>query len=135
MAHTIDVTTLIDGPRNAVFHIYLVCDGVTGDLSDEVLIDPLDLVPNAGQTPSLTIEEITYDLSGFSARLEFEYLVGNTGAWTMAGDQSGHVCFNSFGGIKDRSGTLDGSGKLMISTKGFTSADDAGSIILKMRKS
>ena len=134
MAHTIAITKLLDGPRHAIYHVYLVCDGASGELVDQTLIDPVDLVPSSGAVPSLTIEEINYDLSGFSARLEFDYLVSDTGAWVMSADN--HACVNlaPYGGIKDRSNVLDGTGKLMMSTKGFTSADDAGVIVLKVRK-
>lgn len=135
MANTISITKLLDGARFAVFHIYIKSDGATGDLADHVLIDPAaDLNPLLNAVPSLTIDEIWYDLSGFDARLEFDYLVDDTAVWTLSGGNGVHMDFTPFGGLKDRSQVLDGTGKLMITTNGLLSAGDNGTIIIKVRK-
>lgn len=135
MSHTISITKLLDGPRSAVFHVYLRCDGATGELADEILIDPSqDFSPALDSKPTLTIEKISYDLSGFNARLEFDYLVSDTGVWAMSGGHYGEVDLCAFGGLRDRSNPLDGTGNLLLSTDGFTSTGDAGAIIIKVRK-
>ncbi len=132
--NTVAITKIIDGARNAVFHIYIKSDGASGDLTDEVLIDPTsDLNPWMDSSPSLTIDQLWYDLSGFDARLEFDYLIDDTAAWVLSGGNGVHMDFGSFGGLKDRSGTLDGTGKLMITTSGLADGD-CGTIVIKVRK-
>lgn len=127
------ITKLIDGPRNAVFHVALSGDG-SGDLTDETLIDPaVSFTPALPSSPCMTVDKLWYDLSGFSGKLEFDYLTSDVPVWTMAADQSGDRDFCSFGGLKDRSPVLDGSGKLMLTTKGL-GADDFGTIIVWVRK-
>lgn len=135
MANTVSITKILDGVRSAVFHIYIKSDGATGDMTDQVIIDPsTDLVPALGAIPSLSIEQIWYDLSGFDARLEFDYLIEDTAVWTLSGGNGVHMDFSHFGGLKDRSNVLDGTGKLMITTNGLTAAGDNGTIIIKVRK-
>ena len=135
MANTVTVTKLLDGARSAVFHIYIKSDGLTGELTDQVLIDPAtDLNPVLNAVPSLTIDQLWYDLSGFDARLEFDYLVEDTAVWTLSAGNGVHMDFSQFGGLKDRSNILDGTGKLMITTNGLLSAGDNGTIIIKVRK-
>ena len=135
MANTVLVTKMLDGERFAVFHVYIESDGATGELDNFVLIDPAaDLTPSTGATPSLTIEHLWYDLSDFDARLDFEYLIENTPVWTLSGGNGVHMDFSPFGGLKDRSQSLDGTGKLLITTSGLLSSGDCGSIVIKVRK-
>lgn len=135
MANGISITKIIEGERHAVFHISIASDGASGDLTDLVLIDPsVDLSPALNPKPSLTIEHLWYDLSGFDAQLEFDYLLSDTPVWTLSAGNGVHLDFTPFGGLKDRSNVLDGSGKLMISTNGLTAAGDCGTIIIKVRK-
>ena len=135
MANTVTITKILDGARSAVFHIFIKSDGASGELTDQVLIDPAaDLDPILGARPSLTIEQLWYDLSGFDARLEFDYLVDDTAAWTLSGGNGVHMDFCHFGGLKDRSSVLDGTGKLMLTTNGLTAAGDNGTIIIKVQK-
>jgi hypothetical protein len=132
MAHTADITKLHDGDRSAVFHVFIKGDGASPDLSKLTLIDPnADLSPKLGKRPSLTITALWYSLAGFSARLEFDYLNDETGIWALAQDNPAELCFDSFGGIKDRS-PVDGTGKIMLTTSGLVSG--SGSIIIKVRK-
>ena len=135
MANTISITKILDGARLAVFHVFIKSDGASGDLVDQVLIDPTeDLDPALGARPTMTIEQLWYDLSGFDARLEFDYLTDDTAAWTLSGGNGVHMDFCHFGGLKDRSDALDGTGKLMLTTNGLTAAGDNGTIIIKVRK-
>lgn len=135
MANDINITKLIDGPRNAVFHITLFSDGQTGDLTNFTIIDPaFDFNPELPAKPIMTIEELWYEFAGFTARLQFNYLTKSTPVWTISGSASARVCFDDFGGIKDRSNPLDGNGKLTITTNGFNSTGCQGTIIVKVRK-
>lgn len=125
------ITKILDGERNAVFHISIVGDA-SGDLADETLIDPVDDLGLAS-SPALTIDQIWYDLTGFDARMEFDYLVSDTPIWSMSGGQAVELDFCGFGGLTDRSPVLDGTGKLMLSTSGLADGD-FGTIVLKVRK-
>lgn len=134
MANRVDINVVHQGPRNAIFHVYLVSDGVSGDLVDEVIVDPATLNPALAAAPILTVEKLWYDLSGFSARLEYDYLATDAGIWTMSEGQAAKMDFSSFSGINDTSGELDGTGKIKLSTSGFTDTGDAGSIIIHVKK-
>lgn len=132
--NTVAITKILDGQRAAVFHIFITSDGASGDLSDEVLIDPaVDLDPSPGARPSITIDQLWYDLAGFDGFLAFDYLISDTPVWTLSGGNGVHMDFSHFGGLKDRSNPLDGSGKLILTTNGM-SAGDTGTIIIKVRK-
>ena len=134
MAHKVTVTKLMDGQRNVGFHIFIKSDGVSADLTDYVVIDPaISFAPAFPNTPSMTVEKIYYDLAGFDAFLEFDYLLSDTPLWAMSGGQYAEAEFDCVGGLKDRSNELDGTGKLQITTSGLT-AGKFGSIIVKVRK-
>lgn len=129
----ITITKLNDGPRFGIFHVAILGDG-SGELSKEVVIDPAVSFDKAIKAaPTLTIESLRHDLVGFNARLEFDYLESDTPAWSMSGGTYAKVKFCDFGGIKDRSNPLDGTGKLTITTDGL-GAGDHGAIIIKVRK-
>ena len=135
MANTYALTKIQDGPRNVVYHVFIESDGVSGEIVKEVVIDPAaDLDPAFEAVPAFTIEKIVYSLVGFSAKLEFDYLASETPVWVLAGGQESEACFKNFGGLKDRSNVLDGTGKLLISTVGLTTAGDMGSILILVRK-
>ena len=128
------VTRLHDGPRNAVYHVSIVGDGL-GDLTDEVIIDPTTFVPPGQAAPSLSMGRLWHDLNGFDAYLEFDYLGTDTPVWSMSqGPGPGEgVDLSAIGGLKDRSGALDGSGKLVLTTRGL-GADDRGTIVILATK-
>jgi len=128
----ITITKILDGPRNGAFHIAIEGDG-SGELTDTVLIDPeTSFDPTLPGVPTLTIDQLWYDLSGFDAKLEFDYLVSDTLIWAMSGGQSNTMDFCTFGGLKDRS-AMDGQGKLKLSTRGL-GAGDCGVMVVKVRK-
>ena len=124
----------MDGSKNAAFHIFITSDGASADLTDYVVIDPaLSFDPAFKNVPSMTVEEIYYDLAGFDAFLDFDYLLSDTPLWAMSGNQYAEAEFKCVGGLKDRSNKLDGTGKLQITTSGLA-AGKFGSIIIKVRK-
>lgn len=124
----IGITKILAGARNVVFHIVIEGDG-SGDVTDEVLIDPVDLGMTA--FPSMTLNKLVYDLSAFTAKLEFDYLASDTPIWTLANQFEAD--FRDIGGLKDRSPVQDGTGKLMLTTNGLGSGD-LGSILIWVRK-
>jgi hypothetical protein len=126
------VTRILDGPRNVVFHVFIQGDG-GGDLTDYVIIDPAELDPAMQSRPGLTLNRLQYDLIGFDGLLEFDELLSDRSVWTMTGDQTADIDFSPYGGIKDRSAALDGSGKLMLTTQGL-STGDSGTLIVWVRK-
>jgi len=134
MAHSVTVTKLLDGPKNAAFHVFIKSDGASADLVDQVLIDPaVDFDPSFPNKPTITVEEIYYDLAGFDAFLDFDYLLSDTALWAMSGGQYAEAEFECVGGLKDRSNVLDGSGKLQLTTDGLA-AGKFGSMVIKIRK-
>ena len=135
MANSVLITKLLDGPRSAIFHIFIESDGASGDMTDQVLIDPTtSFDPALDSTPTITIDSLWYDLSGFDAKLEFDYLLSDTPVWTLSAGNGVHMDFNCFGGLKDRSNALDGTGKLTITTNGLSALGDNGTLIIKVRK-
>ena len=125
------ITKLLDGHAHAIVHVYMRSDGA--ELVQETLVDPAELVPACER---LSVEEVLYDFAGFDARIEFgSGLVDQTLIWVLPeGSGSGYRDFRPLGSFADRSG-LDGTGKLLITTTGFTAAEvDQGSLILKLRK-
>jgi len=134
MAHKITVTNILPGEHRSQFHVFLLSDGVSGELSDYVLIDPVaDLGINSIGRPA--IEMITYNFAGFDARVEFDSgLVDDNMIWVLPQVGDNHIDFNPWGGLKDKSG-IDGTGNLQITTTGFGAADSQGSILLMVRHS
>lgn len=128
----ISVTTLLDGPRNAVVHVSFLGDG-TGELTDEVLLDPAAFDPPLPPVPALRIDRLWYAFAGFDARLQFDYLASNTPVWSMLGGEAIHMDFAGFGGLTDRSDALDGSGKLLLTTVGLEEGS-FGSMVIWARK-
>lgn len=133
MANTVNIVKLMDGPRQAIFHVYIESDGSSGEITDLVLIDPTQLSPTTKGVPSLTIEEIWHSFAGFNAKLEYDSLV-DTPVWVLTENNDHKTCLKEFGGLKDRSNLLDGTGKLLLTTVGFSSAGDMGSLVIQVRK-
>lgn len=133
MSHTVKITKLQDGPRFAVFHIYLKGDGVSPDLVNTILIDPkTDFEPAKAGKPVIKLNKIQWSFINFQAELDFEYLSENTPAWVLNNQDSNKVSFCDIGGLFDKSPPLDGTGKLLISTTGLTNT--AGTILITIRK-
>jgi hypothetical protein len=127
------ITKVHDGGRNAVFHVSITGDA-QGDITDEILIDPAtSFDPAMRAKPTLSIDALWYDLSGFTAQLEFDYAASDTPAWSLSAGQANHLDFSCFGGLKDQSSPGDGLGKLKITTVGL-GVGDIGTIVIKARK-
>lgn len=127
----LSITTLLDSDGHVILHAYMRSNG--SELEQAELVDPATMTPPCDH---LSVEEVLYDFAGFDARIEFgSGLVEQTMIWVLPeGSGSGYRNFKPFGGFTDRSG-LDGTGKLLITTTGFTAADvDQGSLIIKLKK-
>ena len=136
MAHTVNVTKMLDGPRHTIIHVYMKSDGISSDLKNFDLVDPKeDISPALDSKPVFVVEDIVYNFAGFDASIKFDSgLVNDNYIWVLPEGAPGVVDFKPFGGFKDRSG-LDGTGILQITTFGLLSIGDEGSMILKIRKS
>ncbi len=133
MAHTVQVTTLLNGPRHTVLHVYIKSDGASPDLDSYEIANPADFEQwPADNDRFYTIETIQSGLNGFSASLKFEYLVDGTLIWALPEAHS-EFDFINIGGLRDRSPELDGTGKVLISTQGLDNNDE-GSFVIKLRK-
>ena len=135
MANIVQVRKLIEGPRCSYFSIYLQNDGVDGELTNRVIVDPtIDFSPPLLARSQISLMCIWYELSGFDVTFSFGGLV-NTPIWVTPGTSGGnYTCFEEFGGIKDPSNPPDASGKLQISTTGFVDATCKGSLIIGVKK-
>ncbi len=135
MTHKVKIDKILDGPRNYQIHVYIESDGGSADLVDYTLIDPhVDLDPTKDALPCLTLERIQFSMSGVSAKLEWDYLTSDNGAWVLPKDTNSDMNFQQFcAGIRDRSES-DGSGKLQISTVGLSAAGSFASMIINVRK-
>lgn len=130
MANTIDKQTIIDGSKKLIVKIFFASDGVTGELSDYVLIDASTYSP---AFTDCTIKMVHSELSGFTAKLIF---AGATPANALhIPDYEAH--YNSkeigyFGGIPNNAVTP--TGDILLTTTGFTAAGDQGTIIIELEK-
>lgn len=128
MANTVETETLVDGSRNLVVRIHLESDGVSGELSDLVLIDA------STYTPAFTnskIMKIQSNLIGFTAELAWD-ATANVHAWSLP-DYEQDQDFSYVGGLPNKAGAGK-TGDLLISTAGFTAAGDNGHILIYMKK-
>lgn len=133
MANVVTTKQVINGERFVVLAVYLRSDGASGDLENEVLLDP---VADLGMTSKarLRIESVMHSFAGFDGVLQF----GSGGVdpnwkWVMPAGVGHFFDFSPFSNLFDDSG-MDGDGKLTMSTEGFESESDQGSMILKLRK-
>lgn len=126
------IKTLLSGPRNLLLAIYMRSDGASGELVNQTLVNPVDYGLPAKSR--LRLVRLEYSFAGFDACLE--YGSGGVDAnfkWVLSETANHPVDFQTYGNLIDDSG-LDGTGLLTISTTGFTSSTDQGSILLGLRK-
>lgn len=129
--NTVLTTVIEKGERNLILAVYLASDGASGDLNKYVLLDPMDF--GFPYTARFELRRIDYNFAGFDASIEFDSgLPAPTFKWVLSEGANHPVDFMYCGGVRDTSGQ-DGTGKLMITTTGFTSAGDIGSILFKLR--
>jgi len=134
MANTIQKNTILDGPRHAIIQAWFASDGVTGELSDEVLVDVSALSVAEGQTSisSLVVEKIFATTSGAAAELDFDRTT-NQGIIELPTDSEADYDFRKMGGGVYDHGT-GSTGDIIMSTTGFADAGDDISIQIQVRK-
>lgn len=134
MANTVQTRTLVDGQKYAVVHVFIESDGVSGELTDTVVVDVSALATKSdgSAVAKVTVEEIWASFTGCSGKLEFDATT-DAGIWSFAADHADHVDMGVFGGLPDplASGT---TGDILLTTNGFTAAGDRASLIIKVRK-
>ena len=126
MANVVDVNTIQDGERNAVFHIRIEGDG-SGEESATQLIDISTLL---GAPPEVKIRAVDSKLTGFSASLLWDATTDELAAELPAG--ASFMDADMYGGIINKAGA-GVTGDIMITTVGL-GAGDNGSIVLEVRK-
>lgn len=132
MAHKIVKTLLLDSPKSAILSVYLEGDGVEGDLSNFVLLDPRTDFIDSPIKVQMSIKQIWYGFSWFDALITFDDTVPYP-SWQLTRDTVGYHDFRYFGGMKDRS-SIDGTGKVLLSTNGFSLPGSIGTLILEVQK-
>lgn len=126
------ITKINEGPKRAVFHIFMNADG-TGELQDEIVIDPdVDFIQPAPKPYALTLMKVWYSHAIFDVTITFDG-VDQSPAWVTTPSTDTYTCFEYFGGIKARS-IEQPTGKIMISTNGFTTPGSVGVLILEVKK-
>ena len=128
MAHEVVINPILGGPNKIQLHVYIKGDGVSSDLSNYELIDPADY-DMEGTSRFLSVEYIQSSLQGFYATLKFDYLLDGTFMWVVP-EFDACADFQRIGSLRDRSGELDGTGKVLLSTVGL--ADGEGSFIIQL---
>lgn len=133
MANTVNVNIIENGDRNVLLHVYLKSDGVTGDLVNHVLVNPMVSL-GMGRTDRLRLARIEYNYSGFDAVLSFGSGTSTPNyKWVCTEGANAPVDFMQWGLIFDNSG-LDGTENLQISTTGFMNSNDQGSMMIRLVK-
>lgn len=128
MANTVNIQKVIDGKGTVVVHCYLACDGSSGELTDQILIDVSTLTPVPGDLALVSVEGC---FVGFSGRLEWDA----TTDIPVAVLPADHPFLFTFNGtpIPDNAGSGT-TGDLLLTTAGFTAATDIGHITITARK-
>lgn len=129
MANTVNVQKIHDGRHNAIFKVYLESDGASGDLVDTILVDASTLL---GSPNKLHFTRLLGNIIGFTARLEWDATADipilNLG-------DNGYFDFDmrDEGGIPNDAGA-GSTGDILITTNGFTVAQDRGWFLLECTK-
>lgn len=144
MANTVTKVQIQDGPSDVVYRYFLQSDGASGELSNEVLLDPNWLTNGQGTGPFIppgtttgrffNIQQVWYNFSGFDAYIGFQAAVNNN-VWLLTPSVDSYFDFRPMGGVYDNTdASLIPTGKIILNTNGFSSTGMTGSIILKVRK-
>lgn len=121
MANSVNIQTILDGPRNVVVKVEGILD--TSDLASTTLVDPALLFPmdsqNQVKAKHLRLYTIHYIVEdGLEVRLAWD---ATTPVRIEQLTGRGKSCFRHFEGIPDNSGA-GSTGKVLISTEGWSAA-------------
>ena len=133
----VTIRKIVEGQAHLVLRVDLLSDG-TGELKNYVILSPSDLnPPMPNDIPAFRIMQMWYGCVWFDFTLKAGTVMPAM-LWTVARDCDSHVDFRCFGGLIDPNvynmPPSDDSGRLTISTNGFTSAGSVGSIVIELRK-
>jgi len=131
MANTINTQELIDGTKRTINKIYLASDGVTGELSAQVVFDASAVNP---ATTDSTIERIRGYFIGFSALLEFDATANQPALVLPADDQFDFDFTDKFNNGLPNDAGAGKTGDIVLTTTGFTAAGDIGWLEITVRK-
>lgn len=132
MANILNIKTLLSGPRNLIIAVYMKSDGASGEFTNQTLIDPVDF--GLTSKDRFRLVRLDYSIAGFDAVLEYASGgVTPTFKWVLSESSQHPVDFACYGNLIDDS-SMDGTGKVQITTTGFTASTDQGSLLLQVRK-
>jgi hypothetical protein len=126
MANVISTQILEDGERNATVKITGVLD--TSNASATTIVDPASYSPVPTQ---FRIDQIDYAMSGALQVRLFWDATTDVDILPIAG--RGTMNFKSFGGLLNNAGSGK-TGKIQLSTNGWTSGTEVFSIVLRLVK-
>jgi hypothetical protein len=134
MANSINIQTILDGPRNCVVKVEGTLD--TSDLASQVLVDPALLagINNTGalKAAKLRIHTLHHNVEdGLEVRLAWDATVP---VRIESLNGRGKQCYKHFDGLTNNAGA-GVNGKILISTQGWTaSAVLSFTVVLDMVK-
>lgn len=127
MPNTITTQVLVDGDRVTRIKYFITGDG-SGEETNTVLYDAST---SANQSTNNALRGITYQLNGFSARLDWD-ATANVKLITLDSDLQEVVDYSEFGGIINNA-TTGRTGDILITTTGLGAADE-GYIVLSLNQ-
>ena len=130
MANTVNITTLADSDRNVIVRVYLASDGAEGDLSSQILIDASALTPIP---VNLHLRCMNWSFTGFQANLLWDQVPDDPIIHLPSGFAE-EFDFSRFGGIPNNPTVYGYTGDLIITTTGFDTAGDEGSLVIECTK-
>jgi hypothetical protein len=128
MAHIIQTQVLEDGNRNTIIKVYLASDGVSGELTDQVIFDASAY--KTGSTDN-SLAVIQYNLNGFDALLEWNATI-DVPIITLDKDLQEEVSFwwgGRYSGLINNGGA-GRNGDILLTTSGFSASGSKGYIWL-----
>lgn len=136
MANSLDIQTILDGPRNAVVKVTGVLD--TSNQASVKIYDPATLMIPPGSLAPAPLARLNYIDYSISDQLEVQLswgLAGGAGAgkilMPLAG--RGRMNFDDWKGIPNDQANSDGT--IWLVTTGWTSSTQIFTVILEMIKS
>lgn len=129
----------MDGASHVTLHCYMRGDGVSVELDNQLVLDPVtQLVPPMPRRQDLILKQVWYEV-GFEIRLAFGRLDAPAWPfWTLMPNNSGQHDWRFFGGIRDHSDAdnfgLDSTGQLLMSTQGLAQTTLRGAFVLWLEK-
>jgi len=131
MANTITSQTLLDGSKRTIIKWYFASDGVTGELTDQIIFDASAVTPACTDS---SIERIRGYFIGFSGLVEFDATADVAAVVLPTDDQ---FCYEFkdelIQGLPNNAGAGK-TGDILLTTTGFTAAGDIGWLEITVKK-